>query len=206
MGKDDEILLTVERARIEALGLFQGLTYDTARYLPMLLNPAHHRFVRRGDAETDPSLKQLIPYFLIEHGGRIWCYVRGKQSGEGRLVAKASIGIGGHINHDDVSLFGGVYETAARRELEEEVSIPAGSTDKIVALLNDDSNDVGKVHLGVVHVLRASTDEVSKRESKITESGFKTLDELRAMRERLETWSQLCLDGIDKLLAVERSR
>ncbi len=202
MGKDDEILLTVERARIEALGLFQGLTFDTARYLPMLLNPAHHRFVRRGEAEHDPSLKQLIPYFLIEHAGTLWCYVRGKQSGEDRLVAKASLGIGGHINQDDVSLFGGVYETAARRELEEEIRVPAGSTDRIVALLNDDSNEVGKVHLGVVHVLRAPTDAVFKRESKITETGFRTIGELRAMRDRLETWSQLCLDGIEKLLAV----
>ncbi|MFO7535665.1 MAG: hypothetical protein R6X19_08300 [Kiritimatiellia bacterium] len=199
MGKDDEILLTVERARIEALGLFQGLMFEADRYLPALLNPAHHRFVRRGEAETDPSLKQLIPYFVIEHGGRLWCYVRGKQSGEGRLVAKASIGIGGHINQDDVSLFG-TYETAARRELEEEVSIPAGSTDRIVALLNDDSNEVGRVHLGVVHVLRAATDAVTKRESKITESGFKTLGELRAMRDRLESWSQLCLDGMERLL------
>jgi predicted NUDIX family phosphoesterase len=199
MGKDDEVLLTVERRTLESLGMFQGLTFDTARYLPALLNPANHRFVRRGDAENDPSLKQLIPYFLIEHGGRFWCYVRGKQSGEGRLVAKASLGIGGHMNQDDVSLFG-TYETAARRELEEEVSIPAGSTDRIVALLNDDSNEVGKVHLGVVHVLRASSDAVTKRESKITEAGFKTPAELLAMRERLETWSQLCLDGMDKLL------
>jgi predicted NUDIX family phosphoesterase len=199
MGKDDEMVLTVERSRIEAQGLFQGLMFEADRYLPALLNPAHHRFVRRGDAETDPSLKQLIPYFVIVHGDRIWCYVRGKQSGEGRLVAKASIGIGGHINQDDVSLFG-TYETAARRELEEEVSIPPGSTDRIAALLNDDSNDVGKVHLGVVHVLRASSDAVAKREQKITEAGFKTVAELTAMRDRLETWSQLCLDGMDRLL------
>ena len=59
---------------------------------------------------------------------------------------------------------------------------------------------VGQVHLGVVHVLRAATDAVTKRESKITESGFKTLDELRAMRDRLETWSQICLDGVERLL------
>jgi predicted NUDIX family phosphoesterase len=199
MGKDDEMVLTVERARLETQGLFQGLMFEADRFLPALLNPTHHRFVRRGDAERDPSLKQLIPYFVIAHGGRIWCYVRGKQSGEGRLVAKASIGIGGHINQDDVSLFG-TYQTAARRELEEEVSIPPGSTDRIVALLNDDSNEVGKVHLGVVHVLRASSDAVTKRESKITEAGFKTPSELAAMRDRLETWSQLCLDGLDRLL------
>jgi len=200
MSKDDEGLLTVPRERLERLGSFQGVRVDVGRYLPVLLDPANHRFVRRGEAEQDPAFKQLIAYFVIVHGDRVWCYVRGKASGERRLVAKASIGIGGHVNRDDVSLFG-TYATAARRELEEEVSVPPGSTDAIVALLNDDSNEVGRVHLGVVHLLRASTDAVVKREAQITESGFKSRGELIAMRDRLETWSQLCLEGLDRLMA-----
>ena len=70
-----------------------------------------------------------------------------------------------------------------------------------MALLNDDSNDVGKVHLGVVHVLRVDAPDVRKREDKITEAGFKTVAELRDMRDRLETWSAICLDRIELLLA-----
>jgi predicted NUDIX family phosphoesterase len=201
MRNDFEEVLVVERKLIETLGSFQGLMLDTEKYLPVLLNPRNYRFVARHKAEEDDSLKQLIPYFLICHGDRIWCYVRGKKSGEGRLVSKASIGIGGHINHLDENLFEDIYSRAAVRELEEEVSVPPGYTHKIVGLLNDDQTPVGRVHLGVIHVLRPTSEDVKKREDVITESGFRTRVELRAMHGIMETWSQICLDQIDALLA-----
>ncbi|MEI6563205.1 MAG: hypothetical protein WCO42_02725 [bacterium] len=201
MNKDLEEVLVVERALIERIGMFQGLTLDTQRYLPELLNPRNYRFVARHKAEQDDSLKQLIPYFLICHEDKLWCYVRGKKSGEERLVAKASLGIGGHMNNHDLDLFDHIYDRAAIRELEEEVTLPAGYTHKAVALLNDDLTPVGRVHLGVIHVLRSPTPDVRKREGVITESGFRTVDELRAMYDRLETWSQICIDQIDGLLA-----
>jgi predicted NUDIX family phosphoesterase len=200
--KDEEQVLVVSRKLFDELGAFQGLRLDVAGVLPTLLAPGNNRFLRRGDAETDPSWKQLIPYFLIVHGDRVWRYVRGKQSGEERLVAKGSIGIGGHINHLDEDLFGDLYGRAADREVREEMILPEGCAHRPVALLNDDSNDVGRVHLGVVHVLRAPTPDVRKREAVITEARFLGLDELRAERDRLETWSQICLDHIEPLLAA----
>ena len=200
-AKDLEEVLVVERSLVERIGMFQGLNLETERYLPELLNPRNYRFVPRYKAEEDDSLKQLIPYFLICHGDRIWCYVRGKKSGEGRLVAKGSIGIGGHINHLDENLFEDIYSRAAIRELEEEVILPKGYTHKVVGLLNDDQTPVGRVHLGVIHVLKVTTPEVKKREDVITESGFKTRGELKAMYDRLETWSQICFDQIDGLLS-----
>ncbi len=201
MPNEPENILVVERSLIERIGMFQGLMLDTGRYLPTLLEPRNYRFVPRPAAEQNDTLKQLIPYFLIVNDGRIWCYVRGKKSGESRLVAKASMGIGGHINNDDLDLFGDVYTTAALRELNEEVVIGAPYTQKIVALLNDDATPVGRVHLGVIHILRVAAPDVAKREGVITEAGFRTLDELRAMHDRMETWSQICLDQIDALLA-----
>lgn len=201
MRNDYEEVLVVDRALVERIGMFQGLMLDTEKYLPVLLNPRHYRFVARHKAEQDDSLKQLIPYFLICHGERIWCYVRGKKSGEGRLVSKASIGIGGHINHLDENLFEDIYSRAAVRELEEEVSVPPGYAHRIVALLNDDLTPVGRVHLGVIHVLRTASEEVRKREDVITDSGFRTRSELQAMSGIMETWSQICLERIDALLA-----
>lgn len=201
MKNDNEEILVVDRALVERLGMFQGLMLEADRYLAELLNPRNYRFVPRHKAETDESLKQLIPYFLICHGDKIWCYVRGKKSGEERLVAKASMGIGGHINNEDLNLFGDVYSTAALRELEEEVKIEGAYRQKVVALLNDDETPVGRVHLGVIHILRTDSPNVVKREGVITESGFRTLAELRGMRERMETWSQICLDAMDGLLA-----
>ena len=201
MPSEPENILVVERSLIERIGMFQGLMLDTDRYLPALLDPRNYRFVPRPSAEENESLKQLIPYFLIVNEGRVWCYVRGKKSGESRLVAKASMGICGHINNEDLDLFGDVYSTAALRELTEEVTIGASYTQKIVALLNDDATPVGRVHLGVIHILRVVSPSVTKREGVITESGFRTLDELRAMRDRMETWSQICLDQLDALMA-----
>jgi predicted NUDIX family phosphoesterase len=196
----DERVLVVQRSLFDELGAFQGVTLDTETYIPTLLDPRNYTFCARSLAEDDPSMKQIIPYFIITHKDRIWSYVRGKKSGEERLVAKTSIGIGGHINDEDIDLFEDLYERASERELSEEVVVPEGYTQEIVALLNDDSNDVGKVHLGIIHIVRCPTPDVSKRESLITDGGFKTLDELREMRESLETWSQLCLDSLDSLL------
>jgi predicted NUDIX family phosphoesterase len=201
MRDDEERVLVVERRLIERIGMFQGLEFALPRYLPELLSPRNYRFVPRRAAEQDETLKQLIPYFIITHAGGVWCYTRGKKSGEDRLVAKVSIGIGGHINQLDENLFEDVYSRAAMRELEEEVAVAPGYTHKIVALLNDDDTPVGRVHLGIIHVLQAADANVSKREGVITETGFRSPNELRGLRERMETWAQICFDQLDELLA-----
>ena len=201
MSSDPEQVLVVERRLLDQCGSFQGLSFDLSRYLPVLMDDRNHRFVPRPAAEPDPSLKQLIPYFIITCRGRIWTYTRGKTSGEGRLVAKVSIGIGGHINHQDVGDGGGEgsYNRAAARELAEEVSLPPACSQSIVALLNDDATPVGSVHLGIVHVLIAPSEEVRPNELAIAEGGFKSIEELRPLRDRMETWSQICFDAIAEL-------
>jgi len=160
--------------------------------------------MRRADAETDPGFKQLIPYVIMRCGDSVLSYVRGQRAGETRLVGQRSIGIGGHINPiDEAPLFGGdfrdTYLTAVKREVAEEVNVEAEFTDTIVALLNDDTNEVGKVHLGVVHVWDLSEPKVSRREQMITQLQFMQPDELRDARESMETWSQLCLDGLNEM-------
>jgi predicted NUDIX family phosphoesterase len=205
MRNEQERILVVERRLLEEQGIFQGLTFDTERYLPALLDARNYRFLPRGDVEENPAFKQLIPYFIVSHADRIWMYVRGKQSGEGRLVARASIGIGGHINHHDEDLFEDTYSRAATRELEEEINLPPGCTENIVALLNDDATPVGRVHLGVVHLLVAPTPDVRSKERALIETGFKTVPELRRVRAQMETWSQICLDRIEELCARGRA-
>jgi predicted NUDIX family phosphoesterase len=114
-----------------------------------------------------------------------------------RLRAKRSVGIGGHISStdgehgDDTS-----YEAGMRRELAEEIAIGGGWTSRCVGLINDDSNAVGSVHLGIVHVLELERPEVASRESELVECGFATLDALLADRDRFETWSQITLDAL----------
>ncbi len=203
----EEMILVVRRELFDRLGAFQGLSFDVERYLPALLDRAHNFFTPRGPAETNPALKQLIPYVLLVHEDRVLHYVRGKKAGEQRLVAKGSLGIGGHMNDHDEGLFAldlEAYHAGVRREVGEELRLGARYTDHVVALLNDDSNDVGRVHLGVVHVFRLESAEVAKGEAMITDLQFLDRTQLAARREGMETWSQLCLDRLDELLAAAR--
>lgn len=201
MSYEPENLLVVERAALGGHAMFQGLCFDVERYLPILLDPARHRFVPRPEAEHDPAFKQLIPYFVICRGHRVWCYRRGSKPGEKRLADRYSLGVGGHINDRDRDADGGIYERAALRELNEEIVVPGDAHHAIAALLNDDSNPVGQVHLGVVHVLTTRETAVQPREETIREAGFKTGAELATLRPSLETWSQIIADNLDRLMA-----
>ena len=200
----EEMILVVRRALLDQLGSFQGLSFEVDRYLPSLLARENNFFMRRSEAENDPGFKQIIPYVLLVHAGRILHYVRGKKAGEQRLVAKGSIGIGGHMNSDDESLFHwneAAYNAGVEREVNEELDVRTRFSNRIAALLNDDSNEVGRVHLGVVHIFELETDAVRKREAMITEPAFLTPDELQARRANLESWSQLCVDQWERLAA-----
>ena len=199
----EEMILVVRRETIEKLGMWQGLNFEVDRYLPVLLARENNFFMARSAAETDPKFKQIIPYVLLAHGGKLLHYVRGKKSGEQRLVSKGSIGIGGHMNELDEGLFAldeAAYLEGVRREVCEELKIGTPFRNRVVALLNDDSNEVGKVHMGVVHVFELDEPKVEKNEAMITNLAFLSVEELQERRELLESWSQICLDGLGELL------
>ncbi|XHR30713.1 MAG: hypothetical protein ACFUZC_09145 [Chthoniobacteraceae bacterium] len=199
----DENILVVRRSLFDSLGAFQGLNFDVAHYLPALLARENNFFTPRPAAETNPELKQIIPYALLVHNGRVLHYVRGKKAGEQRLAAKGSVGIGGHMNDGDEHLFAldmDAYLAGVQREVAEELNVQTKFANHIVALLNDDANAVGQVHLGVVHIFLLETDAVTKREQMITQLDFLTPEELRARRENLESWSQICVDNLERLL------
>lgn len=203
MPAPDENVLVIRRSFFDELGSFQGLCFEPQRYVTALLSRGNNFFLPRAQAENDPSHKQIIPYAILVHDGRVLHYIRGKKAGEQRLVAKGSIGIGGHMNDTDESLFAfdeAAYRAGVEREVNEEIRIETAFTDRIVALLNDDSNEVGQVHLGIVHVFQLAQPKVDKAEAMITSLSFLTPDELRARRDSLETWSQLCVDSLDRLL------
>ena len=71
--------------------------------------------------------------------------------------------------------------------------------DRVVALLNDDSTEVGQVHLGIVHYWTLASAKVDKREQMITQMAFMSPTELQEARDSLETWSRLCLDHLDEM-------
>jgi predicted NUDIX family phosphoesterase len=204
MNPPEENILVIKRGLFDELGSFQGLNFETERYLNAILSRGNNFFLPRAKAESDPTHKQIIPYAIIVSENRVLYYVRGKKAGEQRLVAKGSIGIGGHMNESDESLFAldeAAYRAGVEREVNEEIQLNSAFDDRIVAVLNDDSTEVGRVHLGIVHVFKLAEPKVEKREAMITNLGFVSPEELRARRDSLETWSQLCVDALERLLA-----
>ena len=204
MNALNENVLVIRRNLFDQLGSFQGLNFEPEKYLNLLLSRGNNFFFPRAQAENDPAYKQIIPYVLLAFQDRVLYYVRGKKAGEQRLVAKGSIGIGGHMNESDESLFAWdeqAYRAGVEREVNEEIKIDTPFQDRVVALLNDDTTEVGRVHLGIVHIFHLTEQKVEKREAMITNLAFLTRAELMARRESLETWSQICLDSLDRLLS-----
>src|SRR5436189_2840442 len=203
MNFPQENVLVIKRSLFEELGTFQGLNFEPEKYLKAILSRGSNFFIPRSDAESNPAYKQIIPYALIVFRNTVLHYVRGKKAGEQRLIAKGSIGIGGHMNETDESLFAmdqEAYRAGVEREVNEEIKIDTPFEDQIVALLNDDSTEVGRVHLGIVHIFKLQEPKVQKREAMITGLTFLTKEELTKRRESLESWSQICVDSLERLL------
>ena len=152
------------------------------------------RYLDRPIAEEDTRHKQLIPYVVVRDGDRIFLMERTDAGGDARLHGKASIGVGGHLNpvdDGDDALMAGL-----RREWDEELDAAWEPDFRLVGLLNDDSNPVGAVHLGVVFAVEADGRAVEVREREKLTGTFVAPDAVRAAWDRLETWSQLVAGAI----------
>ena len=206
-SKEDERVLVAPTELFRQIGTFQGfLTESIERYDP-LFAPSATTFMRRGDAELDPNFKQLIPYaiFTCKEGGKrlVFAYLRGKGQGEARLRSKWSVDIGGHINDGDLSVgeSESVFEAGTRREIAEEVALDAKITSfSRVGLVNDDSTDVGSVHLGVVCRVELDAPRLRSNEPDLLEARFREVGELLAeideAPERFESWTVFAMREI----------
>ena len=206
---EDESVLVIKRELFDEIGAFQGISTEIDKYLPVFLNPSNNFFIHRELAEDDPTHKQIIPYAIFKHGDKFLKYLRGKKSGEQRLASKSSIGIGGHINQDDFnssSLEKDTYLTGIEREINEELIINCDYNNLPIALINDDSNDVGQVHLGVVHLFDLESDQVEAGEANIENLEFLSSDDLLREKDNLESWSQICVDHLDEIIKLNESR
>ena len=206
---EDESVLVIKRELFDEIGTFQGISTEIEKYLPVFLNPSNNFFIHRELAEDDPTHKQIIPYAIFKHGDKFLRYLRGKKSGEQRLASKSSIGIGGHINQDDFnssSLEKDTYLTGIEREINEELIINCDYNNLPIALINDDSNDVGQVHLGVVHLFDLESDQVEAGEANIENLEFLSSDDLLREKNNLESWSQICVDHLDEIIKLNESK
>lgn len=191
-------ILVVPSEALDRLGRFQGFRGEADRYLEALLRPDVAEFRPRSEMETDPRFKQIIPYVVFRCGASVFCYTRGSSQGEARLRRMRSLGVGGHV--DEVDADGratlDAYETALRRELDEEVAIGSPGRIQRLGLINDDATPVGQVHLGVAHIFELERPEVRPLEAGLAEPEFARLDDARRQRDRFESWSRICLDAL----------
>ncbi len=194
-----EHILVIPTPVFHQVGHFQGFSSDIDRYLQVILDPQHASYRPRPEMEQDPTFKQLIPYCVFRCNGEIFFYQRGTAQGEARLHAKRSVGVGGHVSTLDLDGVQTPYLEGMKREIEEEVEIQADWTEKCVGLINDDETEVGKVHLGIVHIFNLDKPKVQPREKSMINAGFAPPSELVRQIDEFETWSQICLKYLAEL-------
>lgn len=184
-----EQVMVVERESLLPFLIESGLVQErTDEILDAITD--RHFFIDRPTAEASPQYKQIIPYVLIRHGDAYFLLQRTQKQTEARLHHKLSLGIGGHINPDTPDLFDGL-----QKELEEEVEVVGDYDLTFVGILNDDTTDVGRVHLGAVYVLDAHDGEVTVRETEKMSGRWVPRHELAAHRDAMESWSQIVYDA-----------
>jgi predicted NUDIX family phosphoesterase len=200
-NKLDEIIVVVPRTKVfeNELFTFQGVEKNDYMIEKIVGNMAKHfTTMRRGDAEENFNFKQPIPYVVLRKGNLIYTYERLKGGGESRLHNKLSVGIGGHVNLIEDATFEAILHENMLRELEEELEIIASEMEfTTIGLINDDENDVGKVHIGLLVVLDIDEDgEVNVRETDQLKGSWMSLGELLSPNtyERLEPWSKFTVD------------
>lgn len=191
MGKMDEDVLVVPRDALFDNEYFEGFT-SSGGYEDIILE--EYEWMRRGDAEEDPSYKQPIPYILIKKDDTYFCFRR--SGSEERLHEKWSWGVGGHIDRVDDD--GNPLQNGLEREIKEEVGVTDFDIEKI-GYINYDSDDVGKVHFGILYTAEIKED-VSIEDDEIDTYRFLSLDEMRELIEKenvdVEEWSRIALDHL----------
>ncbi len=185
---DEELVLGLPRARLPGGATWRGVLYgDLAPVLALI--DAEGSYRPRAEAEEDPDWKQVIPYVVLRDRGSVFLMRRTLAGADARLHDRWSVGIGGHVNPRDGGVAGGL-----RREWDEELSTGWDPEFRLVGLLNDDSDPVGAVHVGVIYSVEAAGRPASVRETDKLEGGFVAPLQVLRVYERLETWSSLLYD------------
>jgi predicted NUDIX family phosphoesterase len=193
MNKEDEMILCIPDQQLD------GAINPEKVYLPL----EDAGLFRRGDAETDTTKRQIIPYIIVTRkNGDILTYKRGAKGGEERLHDLYTFGVGGHINSKDYPCgIPSVEDAAAKaivncieREIKEELAISISDFEappQIIAVISLNNSEVDKVHLGIAFkavIKEESIELIKPEEGAFEETSFKTIEEIESLR--LEDWSR----------------
>lgn len=195
-----ERVMVVARDEIFRRGIWHGLKTDDVDKLVRIIN-ARHKFMARGDVEDDPKWQQIIPYMFFENEKELFLMQRNVGHTDSRLASNYSLGIGGHINKQDIR--SGTITDWARREFEEEVDYKGKYKTEFLGLLNDDSNEVGMVHVGLIIKISGDSGGITVKDE---HQGGKMvgLDEVGRHYKKMETWSQILYDYLLKVTSNKK--
>lgn len=196
-----ESVMYVDRKSLEeGASLPQGFLPEANEWYERILS--NHAYAPRFELEEDPTRKQPIPYVVVYGKNGIFCLARKSSQGEARLHGKLSIGVGGHISEDSECGEIDAIRAGMWRELHEELHINDGKIVSFWGLLNDDSNEVGRVHVGLVFGINVLDDHVSVKETDKMEGFWASYEELVSQSARLESWSQLILPHLNERMGA----
>ena len=191
MSKDDEQILVVKSEILFKNGIWQGLKTDNLNYyLDLIKNNCE--FKRRGDVEEDNNFQQIIPYIVFNFENKFFIYKYLPKAGEQRLVNTYQLGVGGHINKEDVNDAKDVVETGMMREWNEEVDFTGNLiSKKLVGIINDDSRPVEQVHLGLVYHFVGDSADIKIKETDKMEGILLDLEDLASDKINHSVWMQI---------------
>ena len=196
MSKFDEQIIVVSRELLfdNEKNAFNGfLSKNDVQGEEIFNTFKNYEVKRRGDMEEDPSYKQLISYCLLENeNDEILVYQRLSGGGEERLHGQSSVGVGGHMNN-----VVGADSINEVLRVNEEVGLSEDRSQNMeyIGFINDDTNAVGKVHIGVVFKIKVKSSDVEVRETDTLKINWVSQDEINDLNH-FESWSALILKDL----------
>lgn len=193
--KHAESILVVQRKNLFAQEAWHGISNNNVDWFINCIQ-THQEFHPRYLMENDPAYKQIIPYIIFTHNNQYFLMQRAAHASETRLQSKYTLGIGGHMRKED--MIGSTLFDWARREFYEEVSYAGDITSlEVLGLINDDTNDVGKVHLGIAILVHGNSSDIRVK-SELAQGFLASAQECQAFFDRMEGWSQFALNTLQR--------
>lgn len=155
----------------------------------------NYSFLDRDIAEHDYDYRQIIPYIVVRKDDSFLLLKRLNKQTEKRLHGKSSLGVGGHINPDSSEKYENIIMSGLYKELNEEISIKEPFKLTFSGIINNQTSDVGKVHVGFLYILEASSLDFEVLEKEKMTGEWIKKEQLSEYYEYLEGWSQIVFDN-----------
>jgi len=188
-------ILVVSREKLFEDIFFEGFEREKITYYLERVKK-YSIFLKRLLVEDDPSYKQIIPYLVIKFKNKYFLFHRFPVGVENRLFYKYSIGIGGHINEEDIDKSNDLINSGLKREFNEELIYNGKLSYKIMGLINDDFDDVGKVHFGIVYLIEIESSDIEVREKSKMKGKLVNKEDLLKYKNKIERWSQIIITNL----------